>query len=79
MKLRVLGRYCMHALSTCDPIRVETIHQHNYNSLVPIYKLVVSNKVLFFIATPQVNWHTVTGFSYGSVLIYILTMRLDLM
>ena len=41
-------------------------------------KMVISDKILVFIATPKVKWQPVTGFAYESVLIYIVVMRQDL-
>ena len=51
---------------------------YHYIFLIPIYKLVISDNILVLIATPQVKWHPVTDFTYGSVVIYIVVMRWDL-
>ena len=42
-----------HVLATCDPIRAEIVLQRHYIIVVPIYKLVISDKVLVFFATPR--------------------------
>ena len=52
----------MYVLANCDPIRLEIILQHHYIFLIPIYKRIIDDKILVFIATPQVNWYPITDF-----------------
>ena len=62
-------------MTTFDPIVVKILLQHHYIFLIPVYKLVISDKILFFIVTPWGKGHPVPGFAYRSVVVYIFLMR----
>ena len=57
--------YFMHVLATCDIIQVGILLQRHYIFLLPIYKLVISNKILVSLHIPQVKCHSVTFLQTG--------------